>query len=81
MKYTVTTTENGFIEELEVYGKTYQKTWIKTDCGFSTDAGEFHEQLVEDGIEDEQLLDEIWDCIDCIGVVGSDMYKIERELM
>ena len=67
MKYTATTTENGFIEELEVYGKTYRKEW-------------FNEQLAEDGIEDEQLLDEIWDRIDCIDV-GSDMYKIEKELM
>ena len=80
MKYTATTTENGFIEELEVYGKTYRKEWVETDCGFSTNDGEFNEQLAEDGIEDEQLLDEIWDRIDCIDV-GSDMYKIEKELM
>ena len=80
MKYIVTTTENGFIEELEVYGKTYRKEWVETDCGFSTNDGEFNEQLAEDGIEDEQLLDEIWDRIDCIDV-GSDMYKIEKELM
>ena len=80
MKYTVTTTENGFIEELEVYGKTYRKEWAETDCGFSTDDGEFSEQLAEDDIEDAQLLDEIWDYIDCINV-GSDMYKIQEEFM
>lgn len=80
MKYAVMTTENGFIEELEVYGKTYRKTWVETDFGFSTDDGEFNEQLAEDGIEDEQLLDEIWDNIDCENI-GSDMYKIEKELM
>lgn len=80
MKYTVTTTENGFIEELEFEGKTYRKTWVETDFGFSTDDGEFNEQLAEDGIEDEQLLDAIWDYIDCEDI-GSDMYKIERELI
>ena len=80
MKYAVMTTENGFIEELEVYGKTYRKEWVETYCGFSTNDGEFNEQLEWDGIEDEQLLDEIWDHIDCIHV-GSDMYKIEKELM
>ena len=80
MKYAVTTTENGFIEELEFEGKTYRKEWAETDYGFSTDDGEFNEQLAEDGIEDEQLLDAIWDHIDCKDI-GSDMYKIERELM
>lgn len=80
MKYAVTTTENGFIEELEVYGKTYRKEWVETNYGFRTDDGEFNAQLEGDGIEDEQLLDEIWDHIDCIDV-GSDMYKIEKELM
>ena len=80
MKYAVMTTENGFIEELEFEGKTYRKEWVETDYGFSTNDGEFNEQLTADGIEDEQLLDAIWDYIDGIDV-GSDMYKIERELM
>ena len=80
MKYTVTTTENGFIEELEFEGKTYRKEWTETDYGFSTNDGEFNEQLVGDGVEDEQLLDAIWDYIDCEDI-GSDMYKIERELI
>lgn len=80
MKYTVTTTENGFIEELEFEGKTYRKEWFETECGFSTDDGEFNEQLTEDGVEDEQLLDAIWDYIDCEDI-GSDMCKIERECM
>ena len=80
MKYTVTTTENGFIEELELKGKTYRQEWIETDYGFSTNDGEFNEQLAEDGIEDEQLLDAIWDYIDSIDI-GSDMCKIERELI
>ena len=80
MKYAVMTTENGFIEELEFEGKTYRKEWIETDYGFSTNDGEFNEQLTADGIEDEQLLDAIWDYIDCIDI-GSDMYKIERELI
>lgn len=80
MKYAVTTTENGFIEELEVYGKTYQMTWIETDYGFSSEDPEFNKQLEEDGIEDEQLLDAIWDCIDATDI-GDDMYKIERELI
>ena len=80
MKYAVMTTENGFIEELEFEGKTYRKEWVETDYGFSTNDGEFNEQLTSDGIEDEQLLDAIWDYIDCIDI-GSDMYKIERELV
>lgn len=80
MKYTVTTTENGFIEELEFEGKTYREEWFETACGFSTNDGEFHEQLAEDGIEDEQLLDEIWGVFDCEDI-GSDMYKIERDLI
>lgn len=80
MKYAVATTENGFIEEIEVYGKTYRKEWVETEYGFSSKDPEFNEQLAEDGIEDEQLLNEIWDYIDCDDI-GSDMYKIERECM
>ncbi len=80
MKYAVMTTENGFIEELEVYGKTYRMAWVETEFGFSSNDPEFNEQLVEDGIEDAQLLDEIWDVFDSIDI-GSDMYKIEREFM
>ncbi len=80
MKYTVTTTENGFIAELEFEGKTYREEWVETDCGFSTNDGEFNEQLAEDGVEDEQLLNAIWDCIDFCDI-GSDMYKIEKELV
>lgn len=80
MKYAVTTTENGFIEELEVYGKTYRMTWFETEYGFSSDDQEFSQQLAEDGIEDDCLLDEIWNVFDSIEV-GGDMYKIERELM
>ena len=80
MKYAVTTTENGFIEELEVYDKTYRMAWVETDYGFSSEDPEFNEQLAEDGIEDEQLLDAIWDCIDATDI-GDDMYKIERELI
>ena len=80
MKYAVMTTENGFIEELEFEGKTYRKAWVETNYGFRTDDGEFNEQLAGDGVEDEQLLDAIWDYIDCVDI-GSDMYKIERELI
>ena len=80
MKYTVTTTENGFIEEFEFKGTTYQMEWTETDYGFSSDDPEFNEQLAEDGVEDEQLLDAIWDVFDGSDI-GSEMYKIERELV
>lgn len=80
MKYAVMTTENGFIEELEFKGKTYRMTWFETDYGFSSDDQEFSQQLAEDGIEDDCLLDEIWNVFDSIEV-GGDMYKIEKELM
>ena len=80
MKYAVTTTENGFIEELEFEGKTYRKEWVETDYGFSTDDSEFNEQLAEEGIIDEQFLDAIWDVFDG-NDIGDDMYKIERELI
>lgn len=80
MKYAVMTTENGFIEELEFKGKTYRMTWFETEYGFSSDDPEFSDQLAEDGVEDAQLLDVIWDVFDGSDI-GSEMYKIERELM
>ncbi len=80
MKYTVTTTENGFIEELEFKGKTYRMTWFETEYGFSSDDPEFSDQLAEDGVEDAQLLDVIWDVFDGSDI-GSEMCKIEREFI
>lgn len=78
MKYTVTTTENGYVEELEFDGNTYQMTWEAGDCGFRSTDKEFNEQLEEAGVEGIQLLNAIWDLFDC-NDVGGDMYKIQKE--
>lgn len=80
MKYTVTTTENGYIEELEFEGKTYRVGWVETDCGMTSRDEKFSDQLSADGVDDETLLDAIWDSIDDCNI-GLDMYSIERELV
>ena len=80
MTYTVKTTESGYVEELTFESKTYRMTWEADDCGFRSVDKEFNEQLEEDGVEDIQLLNAIWDLFDC-NDVGSDMYKIEEEFM
>lgn len=80
MTYKVTTTKNGYVEELEFEGNTYQMTWEAVDCGFRSVDKEFNEQLEEAGVEDIQLLNAIWDYIDCDDI-GSDMYKIKEEIL
>lgn len=64
MSYTVETTENGFIETLELDGVKYYKEWKFTDCGAESDSNDFCEQLEENGETDNALLDKIYDALD-----------------
>ena len=80
MKYAVATTENGFIEELEVYGKTYRKEWANTKRGMCCEDGSFAERLEQNGVKNERLLDKFWGTFDATSI-GIKMCEIERECM
>lgn len=80
MTYTVKTTESGYVEELTFEGKTYRMEWTDTDYGMTSRDKQFSEQLEEAGIEDEQLLEMIWNLFDNIDV-GSEMYEIQKEFV
>lgn len=81
MKYTVTTTENGFIEELEFEGKTCRKEWVKTGHGMESKDLEFWEQLMKDDVTtDGYLIDAILDTFDT-NDIGDEMYRIEQEFV
>lgn len=80
MKYSVETTENGYVETLEVDGKEYKKTWTHNGIGsFSCDDYEFHEQLEKDGFDDEELLEDVFNYIDGLSV-GIDVFDISMIL-
>ena len=75
MKYSVETTENGYVETLEVNGKEYKKRWKYKDMGhYQSNDAEFFEQLEEDGVEDVELLDRVCDRIDCLSF-GIDLFE------
>ena len=63
MKYTIELTDNGCIEELEFNGKVYKRESERTDYGCSSDR-DFSEQLEEDGIDDEEILDKVYEMFD-----------------
>lgn len=64
MKYSVETTENGYVETLELNGVEYHKRWTRTTTGESCEDAEFWEQLEADGIDNEDILDMVRDEID-----------------
>lgn len=77
MKYSVETTENGYVETLEVRGRKYMKRWTETDLGSSCTDAEFYEQLEADGVCDEEFLDMVCDEIDNDFFAG-DLYDISK---
>lgn len=64
MKYTIETHGCGYTETLEFRGKIYKKEHEGDASHTSTEDKNFCEQMEADGINDEGILDEIWDKID-----------------
>ena len=64
MKYTFETTKNGYVEKLELNGKTYKKKHEGTSSNVSTKDADFWEQMEADGIRNEDCLDKIADVLD-----------------
>ena len=51
MKYTIETMGNGYVETLEICGKSYVKTWESTERGtYRCKEGDFTDRIVADGV-------------------------------
>lgn len=64
MKYTIKTHGCGYTETLEFRGKVYKKEHEGDASGTESDDYEFCEQMEADGIDDEELLEAIWNELD-----------------
>ena len=76
MKYTVETTETGFIETLEVGGRVLVKHWTGDGGHVECNDKEFADQLEAIGIADEEILNRIYDVLD-ENYIGMDLKKID----
>ena len=79
MKYTVETTETGFIEILEAGGRTLRKHWTGNGGHVQCNDKEFADQLEALGIADEEILNRIYDVLD-ENYIGMDLKKINCRL-
>ena len=76
MKYTIETMGNGYVETLEICGKSYVKTWESTERGtYRCKEGDFTDRIVADGV-----VPEAYDVVDDY-VCGLDMHCFERDYM
>lgn len=79
MKYSVEMTESGVIETLEVEGILYKKEWTREENSlFSCKQQDFSIQMINDGNEDELLLEKIEEVFD--GFIASSVDEIRDYL-
>lgn len=65
MKYTIETTEEGWVETLEIRGQTYVKNWKKVDNGrYKCEEGDFTDRIIADGYAPDYLEDELYAALD-----------------
>jgi len=81
MKYSVETTENGFVETLWVNGQKFVKRWEREKPGMmSCKDREFNEQIESSGLsDDDAFLEAIYDNID-ENFFGHDFESAEKLL-
>lgn len=81
MKYTIETTEDGWVETLEIRGQTYVKNWKKVDNGrYKCEEGDFTDRVISDGFAPDYLEDELYDVFD-ESPNGLDMHNLVRDYL
>ena len=75
MRYTIKTHDAGYTEYLEFKGKTYKKEHLGSASMTECEDPDFCEQLEADGVDDEEILDKVFDIIDNTWI-GFDLLKI-----
>ena len=81
MKYTIETTEDGWVETLEIRGQTYVKNWKKVDNGrYKCEEGDFTDRIIADGYAPDYLEDELYAALD-EEPNGLDMHNLVRDYL
>lgn len=66
MKYSIEVKNDIVTEQLEYKGRAYQKEWNVEYSGMCLKTKEFHEQLEDSGVTDENVLEEVYDALDSV---------------
>ena len=81
MKYTVETTENGWVETLEIGNHSYEKNWKKVGNGrYKCEEGDFTDRIIADGYVPDYLEDELYAALD-EEPNGLDMHNLVRDYL
>ena len=80
MKYSVETTDTGYVEKLHINNKEYIKRWERTEWGTKCFDDEFWEQIEADGVTNEDILDVIAEYLDGSNI-GYDLYCEVKEVI
>ena len=81
MKYTIETTEDGWVETLEIRGQTYEKNWKKVGNGrYKCEEGDFTDRIIADGYAPDYLEDELYAALD-EEPNGLDMHNLVRDYL
>ena len=81
MKYTIETTEDGWVETLEIRGQTYVKNWKKVDNGrYKCEEGDFTDRIIADGAAPTNCEEDLYEVVDD-GIDGLGMYNFERDIL
>ena len=66
MKFTIEAINPDTVEvTLEAFNTTCKQTWHRTEFGAQASAQDFSAQLEEHGICDEEILESVYDTLDC----------------
>lgn len=81
MKYTVETTEDGWVETLEIGNHSYEKNWKKVGNGrYKCEEGDFTDRIIADGYVPDYLEDELYAALD-EEPNGLDMHNLVRDYL
>ena len=81
MKYTIETTEDGWVETLEIRSQTYEKNWKRRRDGvYRCEEGDFTDRIIADGYAPDYLEDELYSVLDD-NPNGLDMHNLVRDYL
>ena len=81
MKYTIETTEDGWVETLEVSGQTYAKNLKRRSNGYyRCEDGDFTDRMITDGYAPDYLEEELYSVLDD-NPNGLDMHNLVRDYL
>ena len=81
MKYTIETTEDGWVETLEISGHSYDKNWKRRSNGYyRCEEGNFTDRIIADGCAPDYLEDELYAALD-EEPNGLDMHNLVRDYL